>query len=40
MSLGVTIRPLKSFGLNNAIRVTVGTAEQNEFFIRCLEKIV
>jgi histidinol-phosphate aminotransferase len=40
MSLGVTIRPLKSFGLNDAIRVTVGTAEQNEFFIRCLEKII
>lgn len=40
MNLGVTIRPLKSFGLNDAIRVTVGTAEQNEFFIRCLERII
>jgi histidinol-phosphate aminotransferase len=40
MNLGVTIRPLKSFGLNDAIRVTIGTAEQNEFFIRCLERII
>ena len=40
MNLGVTVRPLKSFGINDAIRVTVGTAEQNEIFIRCLEKIL
>ncbi len=40
MDLGVTIRPLKSFGVNNAIRVTIGTLEQNTFFIKCLEKIL
>lgn len=40
MDLGVTIRPLKSFGVNDAIRVTIGTPEQNAFFIKCLEKIL
>jgi histidinol-phosphate aminotransferase len=40
MDLGVTIRPMKSFGVNDAIRVTVGIQEQNEFFIRRLEKII
>lgn len=40
MEMGVTIRPLKSFGVNNAIRVTIGTSEQNTFFIKCLEKIL
>lgn len=40
MDLGVTIRPLKSFGINDAIRVTIGTEEQNRFFINCLEKIL
>jgi len=40
MNLGVTIRPMRSFGINDAIRVTIGTPEQNEFFIRCLEKIL
>ena len=38
MELGVTIRPLKSFGLNDWIRVTIGTREQNEKFIDCLKK--
>lgn len=40
MNLGVTIRPMRSFGINDAIRVTIGTPEQNEFFIRSLEKIL
>jgi histidinol-phosphate aminotransferase len=38
MELGVTIRPLASFGMATSIRVTVGTPEQNELFIRCLEQ--
>ena len=33
---GVTIRPLMSFGLDRAIRVTVGTPQQNKEFIRAL----
>lgn len=40
MSMGVTVRPMKSFGVNDCIRVTIGTADQNIFFIDCLEKIV
>lgn len=37
MNMGVTIRPMKSFGFDNAIRVTIGTKEQNEIFIKYLE---
>jgi histidinol-phosphate aminotransferase len=40
MDLGVTIRPLKSFGYDTAIRVTVGTKSQNVKFIECLKKII
>ncbi|MDR1933600.1 MAG: histidinol-phosphate transaminase [Spirochaetales bacterium] len=38
MELGVTIRPLRSFGIPHGLRVTVGTPEQNKTFIACLEK--
>ncbi|WP_455383342.1 histidinol-phosphate transaminase [Salinispira pacifica] len=37
MELGVTIRPLTSFGLPASIRVTIGTPEQNRLFVKCLE---
>lgn len=40
MDLGVTIRPMKGFGEPNAIRVTIGTPEQNEFFITALQKVL
>jgi len=40
MALGITVRPLGSFGINDAIRVTIGTPEQNEFFVRCLERVL
>jgi len=40
MELGVTIRPMKSFGLDDAIRVTVGTPAENKKFIACLKKIL
>lgn len=40
MDLGMTIRPLASFGVTDAIRVTVGTPEQNRFFVECLEKVI
>lgn len=40
MDLGVTIRPLTSFGFPQSLRVTVGTPEQNEFFMTLLEKVV
>ena len=35
---GVIVRPLSSFGYHDYIRVTVGTAQENERFIRSLEK--
>lgn len=36
---GIIIRALTSFGLNNAIRVTVGLPEHNHRFIEALKKI-
>ncbi|HUX50735.1 MAG TPA: histidinol-phosphate transaminase [Spirochaetia bacterium] len=36
--LGVTIRPLASFGLPTAIRVTIGTPEQLTLFLQCFEQ--
>lgn len=36
MKNGVIIRPLTSFGLPQAIRVSIGTKEQNEKFIKVL----
>ena len=39
---GIIVRSMKSFGQNNAIRVTIGTLEQNQRFIKelheCLKK--
>ncbi|MDR2430869.1 MAG: histidinol-phosphate transaminase [Candidatus Margulisbacteria bacterium] len=40
MAKGVTVRPLKSFGLDDAIRVTIGTPEQNKKFIQALREIL
>lgn len=37
MAKGITIRPMASFGCPNAIRVTVGTLEQNTFFVEKLK---
>jgi len=39
MSEGIIIRPLTSFGLPQAIRVSIGTREQNEKFIAALRKL-
>ena len=40
MELGVTVRPTRSFGVDKAIRVTIGTMKQNRFFIDCLKKAI
>jgi len=40
MSEGVILRPLTSFGLPQAIRVSIGTKEQNEKFIARLKAIL
>jgi histidinol-phosphate aminotransferase len=37
---GVIVRPLGGFGAPEAIRVTVGTTDENEFFGRCLEQVL
>ena len=36
---GVIVRPLDGFGSTSAIRVTIGTPEENKFFADALEKI-
>ncbi|MFA5113268.1 MAG: histidinol-phosphate transaminase [Candidatus Margulisiibacteriota bacterium] len=38
MRRGVIIRPLTSFGFPNAIRVSIGTREQNEKFVAALKQ--
>jgi len=37
---GVIVRSLTAWGIPNAIRVTIGTPEQNEIFIKALKKVV
>ena len=36
---GVIIRPLGAWGAPNAIRITIGTPEQNDIFLKALKKI-
>ena len=36
---GVSVRPLTAWGGPNAIRVSIGTPEQNESFLRTMEKV-
>jgi histidinol-phosphate aminotransferase len=40
MRHGVIVRPLTSFGMPGAIRVTIGTPEQNRKFIKALTEVV
>jgi histidinol-phosphate aminotransferase len=37
---GVIVRSLAPWGIPNAIRVSIGTPEQNEAFVRALKKVV
>ena len=37
---GVTVRPMRSFGVQDAIRVTIGTPEQNQKFSAALKEIL
>jgi histidinol-phosphate aminotransferase len=39
LMLGVIVRPMAWMGFPNAIRVSVGTAEENEKFLAALEKV-
>jgi histidinol-phosphate/aromatic aminotransferase/cobyric acid decarboxylase-like protein len=36
----VIVRPLAPFGAPGAIRITVGTREENEFFAAALERVL
>jgi histidinol-phosphate aminotransferase len=36
---GVIIRPLGPWGVRTAIRITIGTPEQNEFFLKAFKKV-
>jgi len=35
----VIVRPLEAFGFPELFRVTVGTEEENEFFLGALKKV-
>ena len=37
---GVIVRPMSSFGMETALRVTVGTPEENRRFVRALRKVL
>ncbi|MCX7927961.1 MAG: histidinol-phosphate transaminase [Candidatus Omnitrophica bacterium] len=37
---GVIVRDMKQYNLNTHIRVTIGTAEENAYFIKKLEKVL
>lgn len=37
---GVIVRDMRQYGLNNFIRVTIGTRKENERFIRVLKKVI
>lgn len=37
---GIIIRPLKNYGLNTQLRVTVGTEEQNRRFVDALKEVM
>ena len=37
---GVIVRPMTSFGMENSLRVTVGTPEENRRFVKALKKVL
>lgn len=40
LSKGIIIRPLKSYGLPELLRVSIGTAKENKALIKCLKTIM
>ncbi len=40
LKFGVIVRDMKQYGLNNFIRVTIGTKKENQRFIKVLKKIL
>ena len=37
---GVIVRPMTSFGMEHALRVTIGTPEENRRFVKALKKVL
>jgi len=37
---GVIVRPMTSFGMESALRVTIGTPEENRRFVKALKKVM
>jgi len=37
---GVSVRPLRAWGAPSCIRVSIGTPEQNQFFLNAARKLV
>jgi histidinol-phosphate aminotransferase len=37
---GIIVRDMKQYGLNNFIRVTIGTTEENRKFIQVLKRVL
>jgi len=37
---GVIVRPMSSFGMETALRVTIGTPEENRRLIKALKKVL
>ena len=37
---GVIVRPVANYGMPNYLRVTIGLPEENERFIKALEKVI
>ena len=40
LEAGVIVRPVGNYGLPNHLRISIGLAEENEFFIKALKKIL
>jgi histidinol-phosphate aminotransferase len=40
LKYGVIVRDMQQYGLNNFIRVTIGTKKENERFIKTLKKVI
>ncbi|PCJ17615.1 MAG: histidinol-phosphate transaminase [Candidatus Cloacimonadota bacterium] len=40
LNQGIIVCPLTTFGIKDAIRVTIGTSKENEFFFQSLKKVL
>jgi histidinol-phosphate aminotransferase len=40
LKFGVIVRDMKQYGLNNYIRVTIGTKKENQRFVKVLKKVL